>query len=344
MSVFITAVASILIFGLVIFIHELGHFLTAKYSSIKVNEFALGMGPTLIKKVKGETTYALRLFPIGGFVSMEGEDEESSDEHSFQRAPVGNRILVVVAGACMNLLLGFLVLAIIVCMQTNITSRVVSGFYEENASTYQSGLRAGDEIVAVNGRRCFIADDIVYEFARTADGTADFTVKRDGQKIELKNVIFQTKQNAEGANNIVIDFYVQPIEKTPITVLKEAGKWTVSLARLVFLSLVDLVTGRVPVNELSGPVGIVSTISKVSSMGIRPLLTLLALITVNLGVFNLLPIPALDGGRLVFLMIEAIRKKPLNPKYEGVINTVGFGALMLLMLFVTFNDISRLLF
>lgn len=337
----LTALASIFVFGLVIFVHELGHFLTAKFSGITVQEFAIGMGPTLVRFERNGTIYALRLLPIGGFVSMEGEDEESEDEGSFTKAPVGNRILVTVAGACMNLILGFFVLIAVVSMESSIVSRTVAEFYPD-ASTQQSGLQVGDTIIAVNGRRCFVANDVSYEFARTQEGTADLTVLRDGEKITLEDVVFDTAEQ-DGQQYLVIDFKVYPIEKTVLNVLKEAGNWTLSLARMVILSFTDLVTGRIAVNNLSGPVGIVSAIGQASSLGLQPLLLLLALITINLGIFNLIPIPALDGGRLVFLILEAIRKKPIQQKYEIAVNAAGFVLLIGLMVFATFNDITKLL-
>ena len=341
MSLFITILASILVFGSVIFIHELGHFATAKLCGIKVNEFSLGMGPALLRFEKGDTTYALRLLPIGGFVSMEGEDEESDDEHSFSKAKVWKRFLVVAAGAVMNMILGFLVLVILVCRQSAITSRTVSVF-SENASTQASGLQVGDEILAVNGRRCFIADDVIYELVRTQNGTADLTVLRDGKKVLLEDVVFTTQETEEGTS-LIIDFKVLPIEKTFFNVVKEAGLWTCSLSRMIFLSLIDLVTGRVAINNLSGPVGIVTVISEAASIGWEPILLILAVITINLGIFNLIPIPALDGGKLFLLLVEGIRRKALPEKYEIVINLAGFAALMLLMLFVTYNDIARLI-
>lgn len=335
-------IACIFVFGLVIFIHELGHFATAKLSGIKVNEFAIGMGPVLFSRKRGDTTYALRLVPVGGFVSMEGEDEESEDERSFTRAPVSRRILVIVAGGVMNLVLGFCILVALVSAQPAITSRTVAQF-SENAATQRSGLQVGDEIIAVNGRRCFIADDLVYEFVRTQDGTADLTVVRDGKKVELEDVQFDTQPlDDEGNQSIVIDFKVLPIEKTPVSVLKEAALWTCSLARLVFLSLVDLVTGRVAVSTLSGPVGVVTVISEAVGYGWQSLGMVVALITVNLGVFNLMPFPALDGGKLFLLLVEAVRRKPIPEKYEIWINTAGFALLIALMLFATFNDVARL--
>ena len=336
-----TLLIAIVVFGALIFIHELGHFLTAKWSGIKVNEFSIGMGPKLWGWQKGETLYALRLLPIGGYVSMEGEDEESDEPRAFQRAAVWKRIIVTAAGAVMNLALGFIVLLIVVCLQGQIVSRTVYGF-QENAASQQSGLQQGDTIVAVNGRRCYIANDVSYELARSANGTADLTVERGGQTVELENVRFNS-YTLEGQQQSGLDLSVYGLPLSPVAVLKEAGAWTMSYARLVVLSFADLVTGRIPVTDLSGPVGIVQTIGQVSTMGVESLLLLVALITVNLGVFNLLPVPALDGGRLVFLILEAVRRKPVPQKFEIAVNAAGFILLIGLMLFATFNDVTRLI-
>ncbi|MBQ9845624.1 MAG: site-2 protease family protein [Oscillospiraceae bacterium] len=343
MGFLIKVVASVFVFSLVIFIHELGHFIVAKKSGIKVNEFSIGMGPRLISRTKGDTEYSLRALPIGGFVAMEGEDEESDAEGSFSKAPVANRIAVVVAGAVMNIILGFVILVFLTSQQDAITSRTISQFHE-GATTQQTGLQVDDEIIAVNGRRCYIANDVIYEFARTQDGTADFTVRRDGKITHLENVEFQTYTDENGYKQMVIDFYVYPTEKTPVTVIREAVHWTMSLARTIFLSLVDMVTGRVAMNQISGPVGIVSVISEAASVGLKPLLNILALITINLGVFNLVPFPALDGGRLVFLLIELIRGKPINPKYEIWVNAAGMIILLGFMALVTFSDVTKLIF
>lgn len=342
MNTVLTILASVLVFGTVIFVHESGHFFTAKLCGVKVNEFALGMGPKLISFDKNETRYSLRLLPIGGFVSMEGEDTESEDPRSFAKAPVWKRIAIVVAGAFMNLVLGFLVLCLAICCDSVITSKTVSGFYE-NASTQASGLQVGDTILSVNGRKCYIANDILYEFARINSGTAEMTVLRNGEKVTLPAVTFATNETEDGINQIVIDFTVKPVEKTFGTVMAESFRWSVSYARLVFVTLIDLIVGRVAINNLSGPVGIVSTIASAVTVGIQPLLLLMGLITVNLAVFNLLPIPALDGGRFLLLLVEAIRRKPLPEKFEFIINAAGLILMMLLMVFVTFNDIFRLI-
>lgn len=351
MTIVYTVIASLVVFGVVIFLHELGHFTTAKLVGIQVNEFALGMGPRLLSFLKGSTRYSLRLLPIGGFVAMEGEDGEEEDDESlpplpddaprgksFQQVSVGRRAIVIAAGAVMNLILGFVLLVILVCSQQVITSKTIAEFRGENAP--QTGLEVGDTILAINGRRCLIANDVVYEMARSRNATADFTVLRDGEEVELQDVTFATP--LEDSEGMTIDFVVLPVEKTVGTVLQEAANWTVSYARLVVMSLVDLVTGRVAMTELSGPVGIVQVINDAVSYGVTQVLNIMALITINLGIFNLLPLPALDGGKLVLLLVEKLRGKPLPAKYEGMINLVGFAALMLLMLFVTYNDIGRL--
>ncbi len=334
-------IVSVLVFGVVIMIHELGHFIMAKASGIKVNEFSIGMGPQLFGKTIGDTEYSIRALPIGGYVAMEGEDEESDAEGAFNSVPVQMRIGVVVAGAVMNMILGFIVLFYLTASQTAITSRTVSSFYE-GAMTAQTGLMVDDEIIAINGRRCYIANDIIYEFARTQDGVADFTVIRNGEKVELENVTFETYVDEEtGLKQMIIDFTVYPVTKTISSVTKEAFNWTISLARTVFLSLVDLITGNVAINQMSGPVGIVSTISEAVNYGLESVLMILALITINLGVFNLLPVPALDGGRLVFLLIELVRGKPIDQKYEMWVHGAGMVVLLAFMAFVTFSDITK---
>ncbi len=335
-------IISILIFGLVIFVHEFGHFMTAKLSRIKVNEFSIGMGPKLFGITRGGTEYNIRRLPLGGYVAMEGEDEASDTEGSFSRAPVQSRFAVLVAGALNNFILGFLVLCILINMDSAITSRKVSSFYD-GARTRQTGLRIDDEIVAINGRKCYIANDIIYEFARTQNGTADFTVIRDGEKIELKGVTFDTVTDEDGMKSMIIDFTVYPVQKTFTTVTGEAARWTLSIARMVFLTLVDLVSGRVAVNQMAGPVGIVNVISESISYGWDSLLQILAMITINLGVFNLIPFPALDGGKVFLLLIEMVRGRPIDPRYEFVINAAGMIILLSFMAFVTFSDITRLI-
>ncbi len=335
-----TVLLTVLIFGLIIFIHELGHFLTAKATKIKVNEFALGMGPALFHFTRGETKYALRLFPIGGYVSMEGENEDSEDDRSFGNRPVWCRILVVVAGAVMNLVLGFLIVLIITANQSAVASTTIAVF--DSQATSNSALKENDEILKINGSPVRIDYDIIFSLVRDTDGKADFVVRRDGEVVMLADVPFPVQKTAEG-QTIRLDFKVFPVEKNIFTVTRQAFYYSITIARVVWISLLDLITGKFGVQQLSGPVGVSQAIGQASSIGWQSVFSLAAFITINVGIFNLLPLPALDGGRLLFLIIEIIRRKPVNPKYEGFVHTAGFALLILLMIVVTFNDIARLI-
>ena len=365
MSVFITLLAALVVFSAVIAIHEFGHFTVAKLCGIQVNEFSIGMGPALWKKIYKGTQYSLRALPVGGYVALEGEESPESQQAEAARdereaedtnpvppeqrtgiplneAPVWQRVLVMVAGAFMNFVLGFVVLVILVAAQEGaITSKTIYSI-ENDALCGQTGLQAGDEIVAVNGRRCFVANDILYELVRTEAYRADFTVKRDGQKVELSDVQFNTWQDEDGQTHMTLGFTVYGIKKTPLNVLKEAWNSTLYYGRIVFTSLEDLVRGRESINNLSGPVGIVTAIGQAASYGWQDLLELLALITINLGVFNLLPFPALDGGKVVFLIIEGVTGHAVPEKLQGTLTIAAFALLFGLMLFATYNDIIRL--
>ena len=341
MSILITIIASIFVFGLIIFIHELGHFLAAKFSGIKVIEFAIGMGPVVFRRIKNETKYTLRLLPIGGFCSMEGEDAESNAEGSFTTAPISNRLMVILAGAVMNLLLGFIVIIGLTLSAELVPTRTIHSF-EQNSVTEASGLKPGDTIVAMNGRNMYVSSDIIYELARIKGRTTDVVVERGKEKILVNDVEFDITQNSDGVNEINLDFYRLGVPKTFGNVLKESGLWTVSITRLIFVSIVDLFTGNAVINQLSGPVGIIGVIGQAAMVDFYSLFYILAIISINLGVMNMLPLPALDGGRMMILIIELITRKHLNPKYEGYIHAAGFILLITLMLFVTYNDITKL--
>ena len=365
MSIFITLIAALIVFSAVIAIHEFGHFTVAKLCGIQVNEFSIGMGPALWKKIYKGTQYSLRALPVGGYVALEGEespesqqaeavrDEREAEEENpvppeqrtgipLNEAPVWQRVLVMVAGAFMNFVLGFVVLVILVAAQEGaITSKTIYSI-ENDALCGQTGLQAGDEIVAVNGRRCFVANDILYELVRTEAYRARFTVKRDGQKVELPDVQFDTWQDENGQTHMTLGFTVYGIKKTPLNVLKEAWNSTLYYGRIAFTLLADLVRGRESINNLSGPVGIVTAIGQAASYGWQDLLELLALITINLGVFNLLPFPALDGGKVVFLIIEGVTGHAVPEKLQGTLTIAAFALLFGLMLFATYNDIIRL--
>ena len=337
-----TIVISVLVFGALIFIHELGHFLAAKWAGIRVNEFSLGMGPVIFQRQKGETAYSLRAFPVGGFVSMEGEDDGSNDERAFCNKSVGKRLLVISAGAIMNLLLGFLLMIILVCMGNAVGTTRISQFGEGAVSS--QWLQVDDEIVSVNGHRVRTPNDISYEFMNEDDGILDMEIIRDGAKVNLSGVTFDMQDIGDGLKAIRIDFKVYGVQKTIWNVPPYAFNWSVSIMKQVWSSLVKMVTGQFTLNQLSGPVGVASTIGEAASMGLDSTILIIAFITINLGVFNLLPFPALDGGRLLFLLIEMIRHKPIKPEYEGYVNTAGLLILLGLMAMVTFNDVIKLIF
>ena len=381
MSFIITLLAAVFVFSAVIAIHEFGHFAVAKLCGVQVNEFSIGMGPVLLKKMHHGTQYSLRALPVGGFVALEGEEspesqqaerEERSDLEErplsqrsgadsspnggalnreevsqptgkpLNEAPVWQRALIMAAGACMNFLLGFVVMAIVLAAQNEpITSRVIYAV-EDGALCGQTGLEAGDKVLAVNGRRCFVANDMLYELMRTEDYSASFTVLRDGKKVELPRVQFDTWQDEDGETHMSLGFTVYGIKKTPVNVIKEAWNSVLYYGRIIFTSLMDLLRGRESINDLSGPVGIVTAIGQAASYGWQDLLELLALITVNVGIFNLLPFPALDGGKVVFLLIEGVTGHAVPEKIQSGLTLAAFALLFALMIFATYNDIVRL--
>ena len=338
---------AILFFGLLISIHELGHFTFAKLFKVKVNEFALGMGPAIFKKKRGDTLYALRLLPIGGYVSMEGEDAESQDENAFNRKKVWQRIIIVAAGAIMNLILGVVIVATVLSMEDLIGTNQILEFHKD-AISQQTGLKVGDEFLEIDGHRVFSDTDISFLMGRSDDGVFDMTVLRDGEKVELKDVTFKTEKDGK-YTFITYDFIILGEETNFFNVVENSFRRSASIARLVWLSFFDLVTGRYGLTDLSGPVGTVNVIADAaagaveSKDGLITALTMMAFISINIGIFNLIPLPALDGGRLFFLIIEGIRRKPINPKYEGYVHGAGLALLLLLMLVVTFNDIVTLI-
>lgn len=343
-------VVAILAFCVIIIIHELGHFVAAKLCGIQVNEFAIGMGPVLFRIHGKETDFALRLLPIGGFVSMEGEDGSSDNPRAFSRKPVYKRMIVILAGAIMNLVLGFLISIGHVCSVDQVATTTISGFRGEAVSSSQ--LQVGDRITSIDGLPIFTSSDIVYKLQTKADKNEDgnivfdFVVDRNGESVLLEDVEFDTQTYDDGTNSIVFDFTVLPLDRNFGTVISESFLESCSTGRLVIMSFLDLITGKYGVNDLAGPIGVVEvvsgTVEKDFFAGLPDFLYIVSLITINLGIFNLLPIPALDGARFVFLVIEAIRRKPIKPEHEGIVHFVGLALLMVLMLVVTFNDIVRL--
>ncbi|MBE6777773.1 MAG: hypothetical protein E7541_00095 [Ruminococcaceae bacterium] len=367
--------AALVALGIIITLHEFGHFLAARAMGVRVNEFAIGMGPKLFKFGKGETLYTIRALPIGGFCAMEGEDEGAETPsavggnggrtlppdptRSFANKKVWRRVIIVAAGAVMNLLLGYLLLlgyygflqqphgdsGKVLFATTTIAQ------LDETTPAYQSGLRPGDTIRSVNGRRVFMNGDLAMEMENDPDGVLQMVVERptaEGTRdVTLDAVKFDQKTDPEtGRRYLVYDFVVLGVERTFGNTFVQAAKQEISVATIVWRSLVDMVRGRYGLNDLSGPVGTVDIIADAvgsanTMEGLQTLVMLMVMITVNLGVFNLLPLPALDGGRLVFLLWEGITRKRIPPKYEGLVHLVGILLLLLLMLVVTYSDISK---
>ena len=325
-----------------IIIHEFGHFIAAKLMGVRVNEFAVGFGSKLFSKKWGETKYAFNLIPLGGYCAMEGEDEASGDERAFCNKKPWRRFIIVVMGAVFNLILGLVIVAIILAPQKTFTSTVIAEF-EENAESQSTGLAVDDRIIEVDGRRIFSTYDLSYAFTNVKDGKIDITVLRDGKEKLLKNVTFETEEE-EGMSFLTVDFKVYGIKKTVGSYVKQTVSTAISYCAVIWRSLIDLIGGKYGISAISGPVGVTVAISNAAKQSLQNLLPIMALITINLGIFNLLPLPALDGGRLLFILIEMIFRKPVPQKYESAVHAVGFVLLIILMLFVMAKDIWTLIF
>ncbi len=351
---------ALLVFFCLVFVHELGHFLTARLFGVGVKEFSIGMGPKLfsIRSKKSQTVYSLRLLPIGAYVAMYGEDDTEeppqadalpqpfSEEASFAKKKPWQKMIICAAGAFMNFVLGFLVMMSLVLTQpqnangqTLYGTTIVAAFDSSEALTAQSGLQVGDEILKVNGKKVHVAQDLYYRILMEGAEPMEVTVLRDGQK---QTLTVRFPQNPADARFYTIDFKVLGEEKSFSVVVKQTYYQSVGNITLVIDTIKGLFTGRYGMDSMSGPIGITGEIGKAANNGWRTLASLVVMITMNLGVCNLLPIPALDGGRLLFLAVEWVRGKPLNPKYEGYVHLIGFAILMLLIIFVTYQDILRL--
>jgi len=334
-----TIVLGILLFGILILVHELGHFLTAKLFGIRVHAFALGMGPAIWKKKWGETEYALRLLPIGGYVKLEGEDEASEDPAAFGNKSPLKRIVVLFAGGFMNILIGFLIFIVLFSSVKQIGVPVVDTVIPDTPAAY-AGLCPGDEIIKINGKSIHIQNDMTLAMMKNGADTIDVTVRRGEEKHRMQI----TPQLDPETGGYVLGFYRQVQQMTPGLAIKTAYHNTFFVVDLVYYSLREMITGHVRIADMSGPVGIVSEMNAVakSEAPVLNMLNFIALIAVNLGVMNLLPIPALDGGRIFFVLVELIRRKPIKPEHEGLVHFIGFALLILLMLVITFSDIQKM--
>jgi len=410
----LTLIASILVFSAIVLVHEFGHYKAAKSVGIKVYEFAIGMGPTVLKREKNGTVYSIRAIPIGGFVQMEGEEEDVRTSTSFSTKSVWQRFKVVAAGPVMNFVLA-LALFLIVAFSFGIYGNTID-FIDENSNEYAAGLRTGDSIVSVNGDKSYIWEDIYYEItnpdntyytveyerdgvlkevkisnnyrkivgvtSKLVDGKTTTTVSpsdvtspayeagiKDGDIItkindvpvstweEITSNIEKTSDEAVKItverNGETMDFTISPqtqisvkfntaLDKSFSTAISSSAYKTVYYIKMMFKIIVQLVTGKLGSDSLGGPVMVISMVGEAAESGILSLLNLAAFISINLGFMNLLPIPALDGSKLVFLVVESIRGKSIPVEKEGYIHFIGFVVLIGFMLFITYKDILRL--
>lgn len=348
MNPILTALIAILVFGFLIFIHEFGHYIFARIFGVAIKEFSIGMGPKLVwyDSKKTGITYKVCALPIGGYVAMEGEDGESDNPDSFDKKPAWQRFIVTSAGAFINIIFGFLAMIVLAAM-VNINDTTVRVFAPSELTGYEissedSGLMVGDRIIKVGNKRVSVYDELSYEIMRQGFEPVDITVIRNGEQMTLPDVVFPTATESEQTFGMV-DFGVNKKEKTLLNVIGYSFEKSVLTVRMCWESLFDLISGRYSLGAVSGPIGISSAIGTAASYGFASLLNIVVLISINLGVMNLLPIPALDGGRLISILFEMITRKRVPQKVEGVINAVGLMLLLGLSVVVMIKDVIQLI-
>jgi len=350
--------AAILIFGLLVAVHELGHFLAAKACGVRVNEFSIGMGPVIWSRDTGETQYSLRAFPMGGFCAMEGEEEESDSEYALTNQSLWKQLLIFVAGAFMNLVTGFVILLVIYASATGFWVPTISGTAPEFEAVNGTVLEAGDVLWQINGERVYLASDVSLLMGLNSGKPMELVVLRNGEKVDVGELQWSTFTDMSGNDYQGYGIYRKDtIEKANFAnKIKYSWRNTMDFVRIVRLSLKMLFTGEAGVDDLSGPVGIVSAMTETGEQaeatgGVLAALESMAyfgaMIAVNLCVMNLLPIPGLDGGHILLLLVDAaallLFGKKVPEKYTAAINGVGLMLLMGFILFVTFHDVTRLL-
>ena len=329
-----TAILAIILFCVMIFPHELGHYIAAKRLGVKVNEFAFGMGPVIWKKQKGETLHSIRLFPIGGFCSMEGEDEDSDEPRAFNNKKPWQKIIILAAGSFMNVLCAILIMSIGVGVLGFTTTTIDT--VSEGSPAEMAGIMAGDEITAIDGQPIEAWTDVSAAIASAEGGQIIMTVQRDGRTLESSVTPEQTQ---DGAFLIGI---TSRVSHNPFRAVAEGAKSTWNITVSMFQTLSQLFTGQLGADSLSGPVGMVQMVSQTTQYGWWYYGFLTALICINLAIINMLPLPALDGGRIIFVIISMITGRPVSQKVEGTVHFVGIMLLFGLMAYVTFNDITRI--
>ena len=356
LSKFVAVLVALILFGVLIFVHELGHFLLAKFNKIYVEEFAMGMGPTILSKQGKETLYSLRLFPIGGFCRMKGEDDDETGGDSFNDKSVLARISVVIAGPMMNFIFAFIMIFSILSTGAFVEP-TVSGVYD-NTPAQSAGLQAGDEIVSINGQRVGVYQDITLYMGGYTGGNIELKVLRDGEKITLNMTPEYSKEDGRwimGFTSVVktgvFSEKVEGYDSAGILETSEASFNTmIFYVKSVVTGFVRLFTLDISKDEVAGPIGIIDAIGDSYETGLKDsivsailnVISIGALLSANLGVVNLFPIPAMDGGRLAFLIVEGLRGKPIDRQKEGMIHFIGFVLLMLFAIFIAFNDVQRI--
>ena len=342
---------AILIFSVLIFVHELGHFVTAKLSGVQVNEFSMFMGPAIWKKQVGETLYAVRCIPIGGYCAMEGEDEDTDNPRSFQKAAWWKRLIILVAGSAMNFLTGLIIYACLFLPGDQIVVPEISEFTDCCIFNTEDGLHLGDEILEIDGEKIYTNGDISTLISLNPTGVHDLVIRRGDRVLEFYDYpMTHTHLDENGQEYRHYGFgFGRAVEASFGDKLGYIWNMTIDNVRMVRLSLQMLVSGQVGLNDMAGPVGIVSQMSEIAEesettgIAILNLLSVGAFLAINLAVMNLLPIPALDGGRAVCLLItaavEAVTRKKIDPKYEGYLHAAGMIALLGLMAIIMFKDI-----
>ena len=329
-----TIIYAIIIFCLLIFVHELGHFIVAKSCGVKVNEFAIGMGPAIYKKQKGETLYAIRIFPIGGYCAMEGEDEDSDNPRALNNQPAWQRACILAAGSIMNFLTCVVLLIVIAFWVGTATTTIDTVAPDSPAE--KAGIVSGDEILSIDGEEIDQWDDLIQTIGYSKEETAQITLLRDGRE---ETVTAELVYDKDAGRNMI---GITPVmERHFFGSIGEGIKNTGVMTVMMYKVLKQLFTGEVSVKELSGPVGIVYATNEAAKSGVMYVIYLAALLSLNLAIINMLPFPALDGGRLLFLVIRLFTGKRVSDEAEAKIHFIGICLLFALMIYVTFNDVLR---
>ena len=346
-------IVAIIAFGILIAVHEAGHFSAAKLLEVRVNEFAIGMGPKLIKKQGRETLYSLRVLPLGGFCALEGENGDSDDARSFNMQKRWKRVIILAAGSVANMLLGFIIVIILVSGTKSFTGTTITEFAQGFPNEGASGLMLGDTLVSINGERLYYANDFLLFMQIYDSGKIDLVIKRGGEAIKLIDFpMMRREYTKDGKTDLRFGITLNSIEGNAWERLKYSCYSAYNYIRLVRVSLAQLIRGGVGVGELSGPVGIISAMNDVGRSSstafeaIASIASFTAIIGINIAIMNLLPIPALDGGRILFIFItwfiEKVIRRRVDPKYEGYIHSATMVLLMGLMIFILINDVVKI--